>query len=300
MSADGTGADSLRTETQELNELQRWMALRLRELRGLPKSPETSALAAERFTGNDRLSPVEQLEVYRQQFWLRHTSALLEDFPGLSGILGQADWERLTETYLQAYPPKGFTLRDLGADLPAHITTCDWLDKQELCEDMARLEWAYVELFDSALAPPVSPEKIASIPEDAWNGARLALQPNLQFVSSRYPVAELRLALRRARDGAATAPLALPEQAPEWLVLYRKGNDMYREELSQAGFSLLRKLRDGVPLLAACEAVGAALPEAASEVGTQIGPWFQRWASLGFVVDVSPPDADKRNVTRTP
>ncbi|MEZ4374807.1 MAG: hypothetical protein R3B07_28595 [Polyangiaceae bacterium] len=39
----------------------------LRELRGLPKSPETAALSRERFTGNDRLKPVEQLEVYRQQ-----------------------------------------------------------------------------------------------------------------------------------------------------------------------------------------------------------------------------------------
>ena len=106
-------------ERQELDELQRWMASKLRELRGLPKDEPTTALARRHFTGNDRLSPVEQLEVYRQQFWLRHTSALLEDFPGLSGILGQRDWERLTESYLGAHAPTSFTLRDLGAALPA-------------------------------------------------------------------------------------------------------------------------------------------------------------------------------------
>ncbi|MEZ4229126.1 MAG: DNA-binding domain-containing protein [Polyangiaceae bacterium] len=179
-------------ERQELDELQRWMASKLRELRGLPKDEPTTALARRHFTGNDRLSPVEQLEVYRQQFWLRHTSALLEDFPGLSGILGQRDWERLTESYLGAHAPTSFTLRDLGAALPAHVASSDWLPNRELCADMARLEWAYVELFDSELLPSASPEKIAGVPEEAWNGARLALQPNLQFVSSRYPVAELR------------------------------------------------------------------------------------------------------------
>ncbi|MGE0325329.1 MAG: putative DNA-binding domain-containing protein [Polyangiaceae bacterium] len=273
-------------ETQELDELQRWMALKLRELRGLPKSPETSALSRERFTGNDRLKPVEQLEVYRQQFWLRHTSALLEDFPGLSGILGQADWERLIESYLLEHPPTSFTLRDLGALLPAHVENAEWLTSRELCEDMAKLEWAYVELFDAALLPPVSAEKIASVPEEAWNTARLILQPSLQFVSSRYPVAELRLALRKSQGEHHSAAIALPDATPERLVLYRRGNDMYREALSHASFALLRKLQGGAPLLAACEAVGSELPEAASEVESQIGPWFQRWASLGWVVDV--------------
>src|SRR5690606_7224220 len=104
-------------------------------------------------------------------------------------ILGQADWERLTETYLRTHPPRSFTLRDLGGGLPAHVASCEWLPNRELCEDMARLEWAYVELFDSALLAPVSAEKIASVPEDAWNGARLSLQPNLQSISSRYRVA---------------------------------------------------------------------------------------------------------------
>ncbi|MEZ4374808.1 MAG: hypothetical protein R3B07_28600 [Polyangiaceae bacterium] len=200
--------------------------------------------------------------------------------------MGQADWERLIESYLLEHPPTSFTLRDLGALLPAHVANAEWLTSRELSEDMAKLEWAYVELFDAALLPPVAADKIASVPEDAWNTARLVLQPSLQFVSSRYPVAELRLALRKSQGEHHSAAIELPEASPEWLVLYRRGNDMYREPLSQAGFALLRKLRAGVPLLAACEAVGAELPEAASEVESQIGPWFQRWASLGWVVDV--------------
>lgn len=278
-------------ELQELDELQRWMALRLRELRGLGKSPETVALAERHCTGNDRLKPVEQLEIYRQQFWLRHTSALVEDFPGLSGILGQHTWERLAEEYLLAFPPSSYTLRDLGAQMPEHVERAKWLPQHELCCDMARLEWAYVELFDAAWLPPVAAEKIAAVPEDGWQTAVLRLQPNLQFLSSRYPVGKLRLALKRAQlaaDNDQTIPdVELPEPQDEQLALYRQGNEMYREALTPAGFALLRKLEAGTPLVPACEAVMKEHPDAASTLEADLSGWFQRWASLGFVVDIS-------------
>ncbi len=290
-SAGATGDDrASAAELQELDELQRWMALSLRARRSLSNDPEAVALAEAHFTGNHRLKPVEQLEIYRQQFWLRHTSALLEDFPGLSGVLGQRTWEQLAEEYLIAYPPTSYTLRDLGARFAEHVERSTWLPQHDLCCDMARLEWAYVELFDSALLAPVSPEKIAAVTASGWQTAVLQLQPNLQFLSSRYPVAKLRLALKRAQLAAEqdqTIPdIDLPEPQLEQLVLYRRGDEMYREALTPAGFALLRKLHSGTPLVPACEAVASELPSAAASLEADLSGWFQRWASLGFFIDV--------------
>jgi hypothetical protein len=98
----------------ELSELQSWMAELLVRRRALARDPEVTAAASERVTGNDRLLPVDQVEIYREQFWLRHSASLVEDFPGLGGILGQDDWERLIEEYLEAVPPVAYSLRDLG------------------------------------------------------------------------------------------------------------------------------------------------------------------------------------------
>jgi hypothetical protein len=64
-----------------------------------------------------RTTPVERLEIYREQFWLRHRSSLVEDFPGVSGILGRRAWAALIEGYLEAHPPHSYTLRDLGLRL---------------------------------------------------------------------------------------------------------------------------------------------------------------------------------------
>ncbi|HEX6278201.1 MAG TPA: putative DNA-binding domain-containing protein, partial [Polyangiaceae bacterium] len=90
--------------TPEANVQARLAELLLRR-RDLTKDPEAQAFAREHVAGNARVSPVEQLEIYREQYWLRHTGSLVEDFPGLGGILAQSDWERLVEEYLVAHPP---------------------------------------------------------------------------------------------------------------------------------------------------------------------------------------------------
>jgi len=71
----------------KLSDVQAWMAEMLQLDRALPRDPKISEDAKNYATGNDRLSPVEQVEIYREQFWLRHTSSLVEDFEGLSGHL---------------------------------------------------------------------------------------------------------------------------------------------------------------------------------------------------------------------
>ena len=94
--------------------LQAKMAELFRRRRDLGKDDEARAFADEHIAGNARVSPVEQLEIYREQFWLRHTGSLVEDFPGVGGVLGQNDWERLVEEYLLAHPPSTFSREAVG------------------------------------------------------------------------------------------------------------------------------------------------------------------------------------------
>src|SRR5688572_19048830 len=128
--------------TESLSRLQHWLAEQMRARRGLARDAKVVEQAAEHLTGNERLLPVEQLEIYRQQFWLRHTASLVEDFPGVGGILGQEQWEPLVESYLERFQPEGWTLRDLGRHFPEHIAASE-LAQRELCHDMARLEWCF-------------------------------------------------------------------------------------------------------------------------------------------------------------
>ena len=200
-------------EETHLATMQRWMVEQLQRRRALPSLTDSVVAARRHATGNDVLQPVDQVEIYRQQFWLRHTSSLVEDFPGLGGILGQRDWERLVEGYLKENSPRGWTLRNLGELMPAYVAKQSWLPQRELCEDMAQLEWAYIRLFDAAEATKqLDPKKVAAVAEDAWNRAVLELDPSLMRLSSRYPVARLRRDLRAAEESGASVPI--PETEP--------------------------------------------------------------------------------------
>jgi hypothetical protein len=266
-----------------LKELQLWMVDVLRRRRALPKDPALSVLAREHFTGNDRLSPVEQAEIYREQFWLRHTSSLVEDFPGVGGILGQDDWERLVEEYLEATPPTSHSLRDLGDVFPAFVQNAEWLPHRELCTDMARLEWAYVEVFDADDSPPLDPQKLAAMPESAWETAKLVLNPALRMLRVRYPVVELRQRIRKNDD----QHVPIPEASPRNLVIYRAQNrNLLHETLSDGAYALLDALSKGLSLVDACSRAMVRHPEAADEIESSVGSWFQLFAQNGFIVDV--------------
>lgn len=272
---------------EELKELQLWMVDVLRNRRALFKDPGVTERSKQHFTGNDRLSPVEQVEIYREQFWLRHTSSLVEDFPGVGGILGQEDWERLVEEYLEATPPLSHSLRDLGDVLPAFIEKLDWLPHRELCMDMARLEWAYVEAFDADDHPPLDAQKLASMPESAWETATLVLHPSVRLLHVGYPVVALRKRIRKAEDSNDHEHIPIPEPEAQNLVIYRSQNrNLMDEALPDGAFAMLEALGDGLPLVDACGRAMLELPDQSSEIEANVGAWFQLFAQKGFIVDV--------------
>jgi hypothetical protein len=265
----------------DLDELQRFMVRALRSRTALTR-PEHDAETIERFiTGNARLSPAARLDIYRRQFWLRHTACLVDDFPGLGGILGQRDWERLVEEYLTAFPPTSFTLRDLGARLPEHVEASTWLPHQRLCVDMARLEHAYIELFDAPDASSLDGASLGQLPPEAWETARLELAPTLRLLETTYPVAELRRRLRSNPDEA----VAIPEPRPTHLCLYRNSQHELRWlEQPRGAFELLKALSEGDPLIAACERAAECDPEC--DVPGRVGRWFEDWGRRGWFSDV--------------
>lgn len=267
--------------SEALSDLQRSMALALRHERSLENHPEWAAFAREHISGNDRLSPAEQLEIYREQFWLRHTSSLVEDFPGLGGILGQADWEKLVEQYLRAVAPTSFTLRDLGDQLPQIIEEATWLPHQALCLDMARLELAYIEVFDAPDSPPLVPERLASIPEERLGDALLVVAPSVRLLSLSYPVADLRRKLRADAD----APVAIPAEQHHKLVVYRRDLRLWDMPLSEVAFAFLTALSQGKPLAAAAE-LAANTPEREAELAAGIGAWLQEWTTKWLLSDI--------------
>lgn len=270
-----------------LTQLQLELAAYLQRRHLLENDAAASGWAARALTGSSSLSPVQQLEIYREQFWLRHTSSLVEDFPGLGGVLGQRAWERLIEGYLERHPPTHFSLRDLGARLPAYVADQSWLEQPELCRDMAALEWATIECFDAPDTEPLDAAELQRIAPEAWTQATCVLNPALRLLRVDYPVAELRRALKRSRVEGGT--VSYPEKKPENLVVYRRERELDVASVSAGASALLEGFAAGLPLIEAVEGVVTRGHVTEPELGPWLTALLRDFAANGWVVRVALP-----------
>jgi hypothetical protein len=275
------------SEDAPLSELQHWMVQLLRHQRALHKSDPLKEAAARHFSGNMRLSPAEQVNIYRTQFWLRHTSALIEDYPGVTALVGQKQWETIAESYLSEIGYQVRALRDLGKDLAQHLEAIDDLKNRKLLIDMARLEWAYVEAFDAQDEDPLDHQRLTEIPAESWETARFCIANSLTLLQLSYPVADLRRQLR-STPGDARERASSCQEEELYYVVYRRGRELFDKKISRSSFLLLTQFKAGLPLISACETVVKASPEAAQVFDEELFSWFSLWGRLGWITDVIP------------
>lgn len=216
----------------------------------------TSEIAASYVKPNSLLTSSERLEIYNRQYWFRVIGAVSEDFPALNAVLGSERFDAVVLAYLRENPSTSFTLRNLGARLPAWLASYPELTgpRHSLAVDVARLEWAYVEAFDGASLMPLSWPDFAGLGPDST----LRLQPHLQLLNLQFPVDELVLAVRKMTpeidivSNAMSEPrqssqVTLPEvsRSNVYLAVHRFDNSVYYRHIERDEFLLLADLRDG-------------------------------------------------------
>ena len=247
---------------------------------------------------NDRLTSVERLEIYNRVYWFRILSSLADDFPGLRAVIGQHNFDKLITAYLTELPSESFTLRNLGSRLEA------WLRKnpkfapknEHLALDMVRLEWADIDVFDSAELPKLTERDLQNLGEDPV----LHLQPYLRLLDLSYPVDDLLLEVRRQNEASEadsdTASnivtmehaakqikrVSLPKRKKIHLAVHRQENEVYFKRLQPEAFALLVALQEGKRL---SEAIAASVDWTSQKVEyitVRLHDWFANWASLGW------------------
>jgi hypothetical protein len=244
---------------------------------------------------NDRLSAVERLEIYNRMYWFRVLDSLHEDCPGLRAALGEKRFMRLAEAFLLKYPSRYWTLRDLPQRLARFIREEPRLTAPHtaLCEDIARFEWAQVEVYDGAARPVFSVDDLLDADPAK---IRLNLQPYLQLLKLRHPVDDYLIAIRKReallRGDASNAPTALrrrrdsrvprPRRAACRVAVHRHGGKIYFKRLDPAAFRILAAIRAGRPLE---RALSVGIPRARkprADWAAQVQDWFRTWMELGW------------------
>jgi hypothetical protein len=249
---------------------------------------------------NDRLTSFERLEIYNRMYWFRVLDSLYDDCPGLRAVLGDKKFIALAEAYLVKYPSGSFTLRNLPSRLAHFIRTTPRPTRPHtaLCHDLARFEWARVEVFDTASRPVFTVNDLLDVPAARHGKLRFELQPYLQLLRLDYPVDEFILAVKKReaellRGDASNAPSAmrqlrekkvtLPKRARAHVAVHRLDGQIYFKRLEPAAYRVLTALRGGATLE---RALATGIPRAKksrTEWATRVQGWFRTWMELGWL-----------------
>jgi hypothetical protein len=260
----------------------------------------TGEVAAQIAKPNDRLTSFERLEIYNRMYWFRVLDSLYDDCPGLRAVLGDRKFIALAEAYLVQYPSRSFTLRNLPSRLAKFIREQPHYTKPHtaLCHDLARFEWARVEVFDTAARPVFTADDLLDVPVAKQGKLKLSLQPYLQLLEVRYPVDEFVLAVKRReaellRGDASNAPTelrklqgrkaALPKPARTHVAIHRLDGRIYFKRLEPAAYRILVALRAGKTLEQALVTGIPRAKKAQVDWAAKVQGWFSHWMELRWL-----------------
>lgn len=280
-------------DSPNLGVIQRWMQAVLTHPDGVVGGVRSSAARDEIdigpgelgqvLTRSQALAAADRLGVYANAYYARLLECLREEFPTLVHALGQELFDEFAVDYLQAHPPKSYTLQQLGLNFPRFLAETCPADEDPAWTtfliDLAILERLYGEVFDgpgSEAQKLMSIERLAAIPNDVWATVRLIPAVDLHLVELRSPVHEYISAVRRNENPD------IPSTAETLLAVHRRDFVVRRHRLTQPQFVLLDAILAG-------ETVGEAIGKAADHVSddgldfaSDLRNWFRDWAAEGF------------------
>ncbi len=129
---------------------------------------------------------------------------------------------------------------------------------------MVRLEWADIDVFDSAEFPAMTQEDLLQLGEDPV----FHLQPYLRLLELEYPVDDLLLRIREDEDPENDIAsnvvveiahhrrrkrISLPKPRKIFLAVHRQENTNYFKRLEPEAFALLQAIQQGKSLSEAIE-----------------------------------------------
>jgi hypothetical protein len=217
--------------------------------------------------------PARRFGIYRNNTFLSLTAHLKAVFPATARLGDERFFAYAANEYIRRAPPREPRLAVYGADFPRFLARFPASRGTPILAEMAALEWAVQEALIAREGAPLDSSALAEFGPGAA-GARLAMQPGLRFVLSRWPLLGL-----WSRSGGASAPL--PRKTTR-LAVRRRGDAVRIIELSPARFAFWRALEKGSPLERA--AASAYAREASFDLVRELGGLF----GAGLVIGILP------------
>jgi hypothetical protein len=213
------------------------------------------------------LDSAARLQVYADAYFLRLRDVLAENFPRLATIVGPERFEDLAHEYLERHPSEHPSLRFLGRELAALLAR--HADLAPALADLARLEWARVEVFDAADCEPLTIEALRSIRPDDWPSLRFVPIPALTTLHTAWPAHQV---------WAGADPATVAPSASRIRVWRARDGRVFHAPMEEGAGEALERLIAGAPFEAVCSAF-----DDLSSPAEQVTALLVRWLEDGIL-----------------
>ncbi len=225
--------------------------------------------------GGTAVDPAIGLEVYRFGYRARLRDCVIDDFPAVQHVIGEAAFAALADRYITDEPPRDATLNAYSSRFPQWLrTTAERVPQRAHLVQLAALEWALVEALHAPTAPAIAKSALARLAPEVWPTTRLRVAPSLRIVPCTWAVNASYQTYRLQRP---PTPAVRQRGA---VVIVRRPAGLRRLELDHDECRLLQRLAGGLPL-------GRALAGVPAERSGMIQTAFARWLAHGLFIGLA-------------
>ncbi len=259
------------------------------KLRELQKAFGASVLAedhdgaegsrAAAFIHRGKLTPQQQLQIYRNNYFLGMGEALRATYSVINELVSEGFFSYAADCYIRRHPSTTGDLGNFGDDFPEFIETFEPAADHPYLGDVARLEHAWHQVMQAADAAPLSGSRLQALADAAPENLRFRLPPASRLLQSRWPIWTLwNCHYSEATEADRSRKIDLDSGGERVLVI----RPQWRNEaqlLSPGEFAFLSALSAGQALP---EAIEAALEK---EADVNVDEILRRHVALGTLTD---------------
>ncbi len=215
-----------------------------------------------------------RLAIYRNNLRAGLTRSLEATYPAVLALVGADFFGMLARRHMQDYPSRCGDLHRFGNEFCVTIENASEAARLPYLADVARLEWAYHEVFHAAEREPIAAPALAAVDPARQADLVLELHPASALLASPWPVVDIwRLAIHH--DGVQSLEIGGGGQR---VLVARRGLEMEFQQLDPAEYAFVEALIGGQCLTAAFEKA------VAQDSGFELAGCLARQFDLGNIV----------------
>jgi hypothetical protein len=227
--------------------------------------------------GTRRVPIATRLGIYGDGYCARLCEALQANFPVLTQLLGEGDFETLATAYVRAHESPFFSIRYYGNALAEFLATEAHYAGAPVLAELARWEWAMTEVFDAADAAPLGPGELARVTPDEWADLRFDWHPSVRRLELAWNAPQI----WKAVGADAEPPEVTLESNPVQWLLWRHELRSYFRSLQTEEALVLDAARQGESFGGVCTLLSGIFGDAAAP--PRAASFLRGWVDSGLL-----------------